>query len=120
MSPVVSLIPNVTFLRVVRVLRPLRSLTILSEMKIIVNTVLLSFNRLGNVLLMALFLMTIFGILGINFFSGFQYRHCRTQAVPTLSTENGEKCWSLPIDPDKAGRLCGGANMCGEPSDANP
>merc|ERR1719247_1025566 len=94
-----SVLPPMTYLRVVRVLRPLRSLTILREMKIIVNTVLLSFNRLGNVLLMALFLMTIFGILGINFFSGFQYRHCRTSAIPTLGIDtDGTQCWSLPID----------------------
>ena len=72
------------WLRVFRVLRPLRSLNVIPEMKKIVNTVLLSIPRLGDVAAMALFLMTIFGILAIHLWSGVLFRQCRLFENPIL------------------------------------
>jgi len=120
------------FLRVFRAFRPLRSLTKSPKMKVIVNTVLLSIPKLGNVCLMGIFLMTIFGILGINFWGGVMFRVCRDPMqilalggdgvnpvlitvdhpeYDTLSQGQGP-CWAYPIHENSAGRLCGGEYKC--------
>ena len=63
-----------TAAQVFRVLRPLRSLTVVPEMKRIVNTVLKSVPRLRDVFMMGVFLTTIFGILALHFLGGIFYR----------------------------------------------
>jgi hypothetical protein len=98
------------FLRVFRVMRPLRALTVVPEMKKIVNTVLLSIPRLGNVGLMAMFLMTIFGILFVHFWGGIFYRACRATEHPIYDPIGD--CWEFPLDENAEGRLCGGRYMC--------
>jgi hypothetical protein len=105
---------ELNFLRVFRVMRPLRSLTVLHEMKVIMNTVLLSIPRLGNVALMGLFLMTIFGVLGISFFSGVAARMCRETENPILGLDpiTGAECWSFRRDMASETRLCGGLYQC--------
>jgi hypothetical protein len=120
------------FLRVFRAFRPLRSLTKSPKMKVIVNTVLLSIPKLGNVCLMGIFLMTIFGILGINFWGGVMFRVCRDPGAilslggdgvnPVLITEDHDAydeysrgqgpCWAYPLHEDSAGRVCGGEYKC--------
>merc|ERR1719163_1048729 len=87
--------------RTFRVLRPLRSLNALPGMRKLVNTVLLSLPKLGNVAGMALFLLTTFGILGLNFWGGKMHRRCRLVAQPILVTPSpasvpgGCKSWCL-------------------------
>jgi hypothetical protein len=105
---------DLAFLRVFRVLRPLRSLTVIEQMKVVVNTVLASIPQLVNVAMLALFLMLLFGILGINMFSGVMYRECRLidQPNPLLTSLNDVKCWSFPLDPESDERLCGASYMC--------
>jgi hypothetical protein len=98
------------FLRVFRVMRPLRALTVVPEMKKIVNTVLLSIPRLGNVGLMAMFLMTIFGILFVHFWGGIFYRACRATEEPVYDPIGD--CWEFPLDENAEGRLCGGRYNC--------
>jgi hypothetical protein len=110
---------NLSFLRVFRVLRPLRSLTVLPEMRVLVNTVLQSIPRLIDVMNMALFLFLIFGIMGINFWGGVMFRQCRATPNPVLMTNSsimeGAPCWSWPVAQGSLGdgdRLCGGRYMC--------
>jgi hypothetical protein len=106
---------DLSFLRVFRVLRPLRSLTVMPEMRVLVNTVLRSIPRLADVLGMALFLFLIFGIMGINFWGGVLFRQCRVTEKPVFNQE--DNCWSWPVYPDESDsgfveRLCGGRYMC--------
>lgn len=105
---------NLGFLRVFRVMRPLRSLTTLPELKMLVNTVLSSVPRLINVILMTVFLLTICGILGMNFWQGIFERRCRMQKNPLYNAKND--CWSWPLTlnegGDPLGRPCGGRYMC--------
>jgi len=101
---------DLDFLRVFRVMRPLRSLTVVPEMKRIVNTVIGSIEGMRDVGAMFLFLMTIFGILAIHFWSGVLYRECRELERPTFDAVN--ECWLYPLDPESEGRLCGGRYMC--------
>lgn len=104
---------DLSWLRVFRVLRPLRSLTVMPEMKVLVNTVLLSIPRLGNVFAMGLFLFVVFGILAINFWGGVGFRQCREIEKPVFMQL--EQCWSWPQVADEE-RLCGGRYMCEDSS----
>jgi len=59
---------KVSFLRTVRVLRPLRTMTRISGMRPLINTFIRSFVALSNVVMLLLFFAVVFGILGIEFF----------------------------------------------------
>merc|ERR1719197_1718590 len=89
---------------------PIRDLSFGARVKKIVNTVLLSIPRLGNVGLMAMFLMTIFGILFVHFWGGIFFRACRATADPVYDPIGD--CWEFPLDDNAEGRLCGGRYNC--------
>ena len=61
--------------RGVRCVRPLRMLTKLRGLQMLVNSLLASITSLANVFLMTMIVWLIFGILGINLFCG-QFWHC--------------------------------------------
>ena len=67
---------NITAIRTVRVLRPLRSISVLPGMRILVSTILKSMGPIGNVLLLCLFLFFVFGILGVQLFAGALRNRC--------------------------------------------
>merc|ERR550514_1698997 len=73
-----------TFLRIFRVLRPLRSISALPGMRTLVNSVLASLPRLANVFGMGVFLLMIFGIMGIQFWGGVVHRRCRLTPDPII------------------------------------
>ncbi|CAE8644751.1 unnamed protein product, partial [Polarella glacialis] len=116
----ITYIPGVTtdglgFLRMFRILRPLRSLNAVPQMKVLVQTVLCSIPRLGNVSIMGAFLFGTFGIIGISLLDGVSYHGCRVTENPVLVGSNGTECWSWLLTGDD--RLCGGTYMCQEPAD---
>ena len=88
----VNFIPtlNPGFLKVVRaarVLRPLKSISRLQSMKLLMSTIVSSVMGLLNVCLFLGFVFGIFAILGLHIFNGKQYNYCRaTEAL----IENGE------------------------------
>lgn len=80
---------NLSFLRTVRVLRPLRTLSAMPGMRVLVNTVFLSLHRLmQDVVIMAFFLLTVFGILGLHFWGGVLHRLCRVTPQPLHFVQN--------------------------------
>lgn len=99
---------GLTFLRLFRVLRPLRSLTMVPEMRDYVCTVLNSIRGLIDVMLMAIFIFTVFAIVGITLWGGIFYRRCRTTQQPVLS--NSDTCWEWASGAEQ--RLCGGYYEC--------
>jgi hypothetical protein len=110
------------FLRVFRVLRPLRSLTMLPEMRVLVNTILTSIPKLFNVILMGLFIFTVFAIIGITLWGGIFYRQCRSIPHPTVSFAGD--CWIWNVSSPDESQMCGGRLDCpsgtfcgGHPSD---
>eukprot|EP00931_Biecheleriopsis_adriatica_P029753 TRINITY_DN17609_c4_g1_i1.p1 TRINITY_DN17609_c4_g1~~TRINITY_DN17609_c4_g1_i1.p1 ORF type:complete len:1956 (-),score=450.68 TRINITY_DN17609_c4_g1_i1:314-6181(-) len=113
LANVVSTSEGVGFLRMFRILRPLRSLNAVPQMKVLVNTVISSIPRLGNVSIMGAFLFGCFGILGLSLLDGVFYHSCREFPNPILQGHNGTECWYWP--PTGEERLCGGAYMCQEP-----
>lgn len=97
-----------SFLRLFRVLRPMRSLNAIKEMRVLVNTALKSMLKLGNVVILGGFLFMVFGIIGISLMEGVFYRQCYETENPVLR-HNG--CWEWNVTGQ--GRLCGGNYMCG-------
>ena len=94
---------NISGLRTFRLFRPLRSLSALPSMKILVGTLLNSIIQLGNIMALAMFFFGIFAILGISLWSGVFYQRCRLTETPV----NGD--W--PVVPDDE-QLCGGFREC--------
>ena len=69
---------NYTGIRTVRVLRPLRTITGVEGMRIIVSTLLTSLPMLLDVLILCMFLLVIFGIVGVQFFANKLEKRCYT------------------------------------------
>uniref|UniRef100_A0A3Q1CRK8 Voltage-dependent T-type calcium channel subunit alpha n=1 Tax=Amphiprion ocellaris TaxID=80972 RepID=A0A3Q1CRK8_AMPOC len=69
---------NVSFsaVRTVRVLRPLRAINRVPSMRILVNLLLDTLPMLGNVLLLCFFVFFIFGIVGVQLWSGLLRNRC--------------------------------------------
>lgn len=61
---------SVSGLRTFRLMRPLRSLTTMPSMRILITTLIASVAQLGGVLVLAGFFFTIFAILGVSLWSG--------------------------------------------------
>jgi hypothetical protein len=66
-------ITNLTALRAIRVLRPLRSISMIPDMKILVNSLIKSIPGLFHVIIFLMFMILVFGIVGVNFFRGLNY-----------------------------------------------
>ena len=74
--------PNVSALRTFRVLRPLRSLTVVPGMKVLIESLLRSIPALMNVVALLAFVFAIFGIMGIQLWPGLLHARCRLTPVP--------------------------------------
>ena len=73
---------SVSGMRTFRLMRPLRSLTTMPSMKILISTLLASVSQLGGVLVLAVFFFMIFAILGISLWIGSIHRRCRLTEFP--------------------------------------
>lgn len=96
-----SELSGMSALRTFRVLRPLRTITRLQGLKIIMNALLASIPMLMNTLVVTLFLFLIFGIVGMQLWKGQLLQRCiviETGAV-NVTDMNGD-------------RLCGGGRLC--------
>lgn len=79
-------VPSLKSLRVLRVLRPLRSINAIPSMRILLSTLFLSIPQLGSVVIFLSFIFLLFGILGINQYTGVTYNSWRTSYRPFNST----------------------------------
>ncbi|KAJ8001628.1 hypothetical protein DPEC_G00171450 [Dallia pectoralis] len=67
---------NLTAIRTVRVLRPLKAINRVPSMRILVNLLLDTLPMLGNVLLICFFVFFIFGIVGVQLWAGKLRNRC--------------------------------------------
>uniref|UniRef100_A0A0N5ALK3 Voltage-dependent T-type calcium channel subunit alpha n=1 Tax=Syphacia muris TaxID=451379 RepID=A0A0N5ALK3_9BILA len=67
---------NLTAIRTIRVLRPLRAVNRIPSMRILVNLLLDTLPMLGNVLLLCFFVFFIFGIVGVQMWAGVLRHRC--------------------------------------------
>ena len=68
-----------TSLRTIRVLRPLRNVTHIGALRSVVYTFLRSLKNLASVAVLLFFLLTVFGILGVQLFKGKLHSRCFTE-----------------------------------------
>eukprot|EP01052_Picozoa_sp_SAG31_P015839 SAG31_NODE_1029_length_10253_cov_2.979515_3_plen_2033_part_00 len=99
-----SSIGDVSFVkgfRVLRALRPLRVIKRIPELKLVVNSIFLSFPTLGNVLLLLTMYWLVFGILGLQLFGGKLYA-CNDPDVINQTECVGaylHDCGDIPLAP---------------------
>uniref|UniRef100_A0A9J8BMS2 Voltage-dependent T-type calcium channel subunit alpha n=1 Tax=Cyprinus carpio carpio TaxID=630221 RepID=A0A9J8BMS2_CYPCA len=77
---------NLTAIRTVRVLRPLKAINRVPSMRILVSLLLDTLPMLGNVLLLCFFVFFIFGIIGVQLWAGLLRNRCYPEENFTLST----------------------------------
>ena len=95
-------------LRAARVLRPLKSISRLNSMKVLMSTIVVSMTGLLNVCVFVSFVFGIFAILGLHVFNGAQYNFCRaTEEIIDDGVSN--PYW--PLHPD-AEWLCKSDDSC--------
>eukprot|EP00960_Hanusia_phi_P047240 758314-Hanusia_phi.AAC.5 len=95
-----GLIQNVTVLRTARILRPLRTMTRIKGMKPLMKTVISSLRSLTNVVLLLIFVMTVFGILAIELAAGNLRGRCYIDPTPGANTFSAS-AWTLLISQQK-------------------
>lgn len=76
-------------LRSIRVLRPLRTITRVRGMKVLVSSIITSIPSLANVFFLCLFFFTIFGIMGLQLFAGTLRNRCFATTQPLLAQVDG-------------------------------
>lgn len=89
---------NLSVLRSFRVIRPLRTISSIQGLRVIVSALINSMHLLVDTVLVLLFFFLIFAIAGVQLFSGQFKMRC-------INTETG--VWDRNIDD-----TCGGANDC--------
>ena len=85
----VPFFPNVSVLRTIRVLRPLRSLTAVPKLRALVMAILRAVPDLANVFIVLAFMFVIFGILGLALFAGKMNFRCRMTPYPVAIGATG-------------------------------
>uniref|UniRef100_A0A4W4H1L7 Ion transport domain-containing protein n=1 Tax=Electrophorus electricus TaxID=8005 RepID=A0A4W4H1L7_ELEEL len=75
---------NLSAIRTVRVLRPLKAINRVPSMRILVNLLLDTLPMLGNVLLLCFFVFFIFGIIGVQLWAGLLRNRCFPEENFTL------------------------------------
>ncbi|XP_077397285.1 voltage-dependent T-type calcium channel subunit alpha-1I isoform X2 [Festucalex cinctus] len=77
---------NLSAIRTVRVLRPLKAINRVPSMRILVNLLLDTLPMLGNVLLLCFFVFFIFGIIGVQLWAGLLRNRCYLEENFTFSS----------------------------------
>ena len=104
-SPAVG---NYTAIRTVRVLRPLRTITGVEGMRVLVSTLMRSIPMLLDVLLLCAFAFFIFGIIGVQTFSGVLRNRCHAITGVVENPELGMWEPRLELDKDLQDDICSG------------
>lgn len=76
-----------------RLFKPLRSLNALSSLKFMISTLMTSLGGLVNVFIFLGFVLSIFAVLGVNLFSGDQYRACRSTPDILYPQDDSDPFW---------------------------
>ena len=100
-------IEGLVMLRMLRVLKPLRSIKAIPKLQLLVQSLFASFVGLFNIYMFLAFILSFFAIFGVNMFSGFQYRACRTTPELTYGTD-GIPVWPMAGED----RLCNTDKVC--------
>ena len=118
-ASLVALFPgvtNVSSIRTMRVLRPLRTVTVLPGIRVLVSAMLESLPMMANVVLCLLFLFILFGILGMSLFMGVLRNRCHevdiVDGVEIFTVADEENTCTSKIRMGFGGRLCPEGQIC--------
>ncbi|XP_054549163.1 sodium channel protein type 11 subunit alpha [Talpa occidentalis] len=91
-----SYVPNLTFslssLRTFRVFRALKAISVISGLKVIVGALLRSVKKLVNVMILTLFCLSIFALVGQQLFMGTLNHRCVREDCHNVTDDNKENC----------------------------
>ena len=87
---------NLSAIRTVRVLRPLKAINRIPSMRILVMLLLDTLPMLGNVLLLCFFVFFIFGIIGVQLWAGLLRQRCYINETYQRSLMSREGYKDLP------------------------
>ena len=79
---------NYTIIRVARILRPLRLVTKIEALRILVSCIVRSLPMLGDVTILALFFYAVFGIASVEIFKGKMLHRCAAPDPSSFTTTN--------------------------------
>ena len=93
--------------RTIRVLRPLRSIGMMPGVRILIDALIMSLPGLGTLILLIVFVYSIFGILGVQLFKGAMHNRCALagfdpQAEDQGNFDTGEVCCNFASKPGTA------------------
>jgi hypothetical protein len=101
---------NLAALRSFRVLRPLRTISGIEGLRIIVSSMIAAMPLLMDTILILIFFFIIFGIAGVQLWSGLLKKKCISEEFGTVN-ENDDFCGGV--------RSCPSGHFCGK-SKSNP
>eukprot|EP00762_Andalucia_godoyi_P001647 ANDGO_07082.mRNA.1 Sodium channel protein 60E len=96
-------------IRVLRVFRPLRIIRTLAGLRILVGSLVASFPMLVDVAFLCFFFLLIYGIVGLQSFSGRFHYQCLTPSGNSTVPIDEDLCSS---DPSEGGRECPSGSSC--------
>ena len=99
---------NVSGIRTLRALKPLRTISGVPGLRVLVTTIVDSTPFVGNACLILVWLFFVFGVVGIDMFAGQLTHRCFTHGGEVVIREEA----NLPCDPGGDGRLCGVGEFC--------
>lgn len=102
---------SLSLLRLFRLFRPLKSLNAIPGVKRIVMTLFHSLNKLGEIIALMVFVLSLFAILGMNIFPEVLWNRCRSTPEPLP-----DGSWPLAFEDLDEDRFCGGHYECPPPT----
>ncbi|XP_055107921.2 voltage-dependent T-type calcium channel subunit alpha-1I isoform X3 [Symphalangus syndactylus] len=97
---------NLSAIRTVRVLRPLKAINRVPSMRILVNLLLDTLPMLGNVLLLCFFVFFIFGIIGVQLWAGLLRNRCFLEENFTIQGDVALPPYYQPEEDDEMPFIC--------------
>uniref|UniRef100_A0A452HNL9 Ion transport domain-containing protein n=1 Tax=Gopherus agassizii TaxID=38772 RepID=A0A452HNL9_9SAUR len=97
---------NLSAIRTVRVLRPLKAINRVPSMRILVNLLLDTLPMLGNVLLLCFFVFFIFGIIGVQLWAGLLRNRCFMEENFTIQGDIILPPYYQPEEDDEMPFIC--------------
>lgn len=90
-------LPNFSVVRGFRVLRPLRSISRLPNLRMIINVLVSSLGELANAMVLLLFILICFSLFGVLSWGGLFHHRCRMTPFPVRMPLNcrsiADECW---------------------------
>uniref|UniRef100_A0A3B3RDF2 Sodium channel protein n=1 Tax=Paramormyrops kingsleyae TaxID=1676925 RepID=A0A3B3RDF2_9TELE len=111
---------NVSALRTFRVLRALKTISVIPGLKTIVGALIQSVKKLADVMILTVFCLSVFALIGLQLFMGNLKQKCIRNPEPCYNSTTPDSLSAFLYHPDNYYKLEGSndALICGNASDA--